>query len=593
MALVTEESILSNIKKPNPTPEKPTPKITGVNYFTDTNADGFILNKTTGDSTDFKIKSPITSTLAKQTADNKYVNITVDSEKSPSPIEIKHSQDDFLNNLYEQSKGSGRLGLRKSSRFFTEPFVIRDIGDRWGVFDSFGLGNSKFGNTVEGIIKAGGSFIDNIGGAVLGRNPSDYIGNGLGAYERTGKFLITPRGVAFLAKQSLLKRRNKNSEITEVRYGITKDISKIFQNNKKYNPLSLASLPGVTKININSIDPTLPFNQYTETIADYVSQEVYRLATRVQQTLVRKLTGVATDVGDSIKKKFGIDKLGQDISDFTQDLKDKQKDIKKKVDAFNQVMTQPDGEISKLTGIKINPIAFGDVGKDKVNLIPYGEESFDPAGQNKSYRDLDFCPFKFYDVNNDKSIVFRAILSGITDTFTPEYSSERYIGRPDNVYVYSGTTREISFTFDIYPKSDKELITLWEKMNYLAGLTYPSYEGAVGGGAGMVAPFCKLTIGQMYDNTSGYISGLTFTVMDEGTWETTFAKLPKYIQASCTFVYIGDRLPSSTQKHYELPWVGGETYETEYNEALTKLLGVDPNKLVDETIDKALDKVGL
>ena len=130
-------------------------------------------------------------------------------------------------------------------------------------------------------------------------------------------------------------------------------------------------------------------------------------------------------------------------------------------------------------------------------------------------------------------------------------------------------------------------------MNYLAGLTYPSYEGAVGGGAGMVAPFCKLTIGQMYDNTSGYISGLTFTVMDEGTWETTFAKLPKYIQASCTFVYIGDRLPSSTQKHYELPWVGGETYETEYNEALTKLLGVDPNKLVDETIDKALDKVGL
>ena len=114
-----------------------------------------------------------------------------------------------------------------------------------------------------------------------------------------------------------------------------------------------------------------------------------------------------------------------------------------------------------------------------------------------------------------------------------------------------------------------------------------------GGGFGMVAPFCELTIGQMYANTPGYISGLTFTVMDEGTWETTFAKLPKYIQASCTFVYIGDRLPSSTQKHYELPWVGDEKYETEYNEALTELLGVDPNKLVDETIDKALDKVGL
>ena len=132
-------------------------------------------------------------------------------------------------------------------------------------------------------------------------------------------------------------------------------------------------------------------------------------------------------------------------------------------------------------------------------------------------------------------------------------------------------------------------------MNYLAGLTYPSWEGAAGGGAGMVAPFCKLTLGQMYDNTSGYISGLTYTVMDSSTWETTFAKLPKYIQASCTFVYIGDRLPSSTQKHYELPWVQDEEYKTALigGNGVEGLLGVDPNKLVDETLDNILGKVGL
>ena len=160
----------------------------------------------------------------------------------------------------------------------------------------------------------------------------------------------------------------------------------------------------------------------------------------------------------------------------------------------------------------------------------------------------------------NKSIVFRAILSGITDTFSPEYAEERYVGRPDSVYVYQGTKREISFTFDIYPKSDAELVTLWEKMNYLAGLTYPHWENAAGGGKGMVAPICQLTIGQMYTDTPGYISSLTYTVMDTGTWEVTFAKLPKYIQANCTFVYIGSRLPSATQKHYELPWVGEEQY---------------------------------
>jgi hypothetical protein len=247
-------------------------------------------------------------------------------------------------------------------------------------------------------------------------------------------------------------------------------------------------------------------------------------------------------------------------------------------------MSNPDGEISKLTGIKIDPKIFSDVGKDRVNLIPYGPRTNLGDGSyggatftrdaavdqttGKTENELDFIPFRFED-SEGNLIVFRAILSGITDTFTPEYSSERYIGRPDNVHVYMGTNREISFTFDIMPKSDEELLVLWEKMNYLAGLTYPKWEAAAGGGSGMVAPFCKLTLGQMYDNTSGYISGLTYTVMDSSTWETTFAKLPKYIQASVSFVYIGDRLPSSTQKHYEGPWISAE----EYSSAIDTLFG--------------------
>ena len=151
-----------------------------------------------------------------------YVNTRVDSEKTPSPIEILHNETATINNIsvggltsrivpgyplgeyYSQLNTDNRLGIRKNSKFGPDqPFVIREIGDRWGIYDSFDLGNTKFGNTVENIIKKGGSFIDDIGGAVLGRDPSDYIGNGLGAYERTAKFLITPEGVGFLAKQTL------------------------------------------------------------------------------------------------------------------------------------------------------------------------------------------------------------------------------------------------------------------------------------------------------------------------------------------------------------------------------------------------------
>ena len=69
------------------------------------------------------------------------------------------------------------------------------------------------------------------------------------------------------------------------------------------------------------------------------------------------------------------------------------------------------------------------------------------------------------------------ILSGITDSFTPEYSSERYVGRPDSVYVYQGTNREISFTFDVYPKTDKEMYPYAKNLTEIVtvGLTYPTY----------------------------------------------------------------------------------------------------------------------
>ena len=154
------------------------------------------------------------------------------------------------------------------------------------------------------------------------------------------------------------------------------------------------------------------------------------------------------------------------------------------------------------------------------------------------------------------------IISGIADNITPEYSSTRYVGRPDQVHVYQGTNREISFTFDVYPKTKNELPVLWEKLNYLVGLVYPSWAPSFGdnGGLGMIAPFIELTIGDMYKDTPGFLFQLSLTVQDGTTWEIDDWKLPKYIQAACSFTYIGKYLPSQMGKHYELPWLHDAGY---------------------------------
>ena len=233
--------------------------------------------------------------------------------------------------------------------------------------------------------------------------------------------------------------------------------------------------------------------------------------------------------------------------------------------------TEQVGVFGKKALQQVDLEAFNNLGVDYVNLIKYAQDNW----EGKKYYDLDFVPFKFHDIRHDAPIVFRAILSGITDTFSPEYATERYVGRPDNVYVYQGTTREISFTFDVYPKSDRELISIWQKLNYLAGLTYP-HVSAPGpdGGRGMISPYTRLTIGEMYNEAPGVITALTITVMDETTWETSFAKLPKYCQVSVTFAYIGNKVMSAEQKLYDLPSVPDVDYETRLKSPIGEALNL-------------------
>ena len=495
--------------------------------------------------------------------------------------------------------------------FNLEPFIVRKIGERWGREPRIPKPN------LQGVIPAlvqidrpsykGGDVIDSIfqtaddiGRRIVGREPSVFLDRYFADVRRINgatnalDFLI--RGSRFVQAQDTLQKRNPFKTATTTMYQISDEntatittddyipdkYSKYVPNNtllssnlntRAYNPLSLFSIPGVMSINRSSYIDIGPIVS-TGTIADFITQDVWG-------KIVAKGTEVIKDAATSIAKKWAKGKAEQLLEDNApkvNQLKEQAETYKKSAEAmvktaekraqklrdvaeyFDLIPAQENAFASKAALAKLGQNAFDDKGRDRVNLIPYGQDGYDIGGVETPLDELDWIPFKFKDVRKKRSIVFRAILSGISDTFSPEYASERYIGRPDPVYVYQGTTREIGFTFDVYPKSDSELVTLWEKLNYLAGQTYPHWSEQISGGKGMISPFTELTIGQMYTDTPGYISSLTYTVMDEGTYETVFAKLPKYIQVAVTFQHIGKRLPSATQKHFELPWVAEEQY---------------------------------
>ena len=164
----------------------------------------------------------------------------------------------------------------------------------------------------------------------------------------------------------------------------------------------------------------------------------------------------------------------------------------------------------------------------------------------------DFVPFAFYDVHNKRRIQFRAILGAVTDTIRPEYEPLRYLGRPDQVYIYKGAVRNINFTFKVAAFTKQELIIGWEKLNYLVGLCYPAdYDQGR-----MVAPLIRLTIGKMFDNAPGLINNVSLTVPDQSTWDINpNIELPKYVEASIDFQYIGAYSLKAKGKHYGLTYM--------------------------------------
>ena len=217
----------------------------------------------------------------------------------------------------------------------------------------------------------------------------------------------------------------------------------------------------------------------------------------------------------------------------------------------NAFTKKPDID-SGLGEIKVdlpNGDGYKSMAVDRVNSTPYGQNL--PEGVS------DYIKFKFKDLVNNKPIIFRAILSGISDSITPEWNGTRYIGRPDQVYTYTGVERKISFNFSVYPKTKQEFPILLEKLNYLVGLCYPSYAE----NNRMIAPFMQLTMGDMFIEAPGFLDSLSISVDDTTTWETDEGlQFPKFISCECSYTYIGKHQPSMLGLHYGINWLEDKGY---------------------------------
>ncbi len=158
-------------------------------------------------------------------------------------------------------------------------------------------------------------------------------------------------------------------------------------------------------------------------------------------------------------------------------------------------------------------------------------------------------PFYFKDLRDNKYIIFRGYLSGMTQDVQPSWTETSYLGRSENAYIYGNTKRTINFTFKVFATTKPELQLIYEKLNQLTKLTYPRYKDASGLKNRMMAPLCSLRIGELFGNNNrnvtGFVDSLSFNWPDDTTWETEKGKrVPKQCDITVSYTVLHKEPPS-------------------------------------------------
>ena len=193
-------------------------------------------------------------------------------------------------------------------------------------------------------------------------------------------------------------------------------------------------------------------------------------------------------------------------------------------------------------------------GSDELNRIVQYEsaDGLKPTGRDvnlPTLKSLDLVELKFWSVAKQAAVNFRATLTGITETVSPTWDTQKFVGNPFNFYTYSNIERSVNFAFKIYALNADELKACWQKINFLTNLTYPQgYAGNIA----VVAPFIRFTLGSMYANKEAFISDLSYEIPDDAPWETGEDGMDEYILPKIVNVTMALKLVETVGSTYQM-----------------------------------------
>jgi hypothetical protein len=171
---------------------------------------------------------------------------------------------------------------------------------------------------------------------------------------------------------------------------------------------------------------------------------------------------------------------------------------------------------------------------DNINLTPpinrniQGDPDLNPSHQTvTNLAQSDIVKFYIEVIDNNPApegvnpdgrnvfLFFRAYLESISDNFKADWSPYKYVGRAENFYKYGGFSRDFSLSFKVVATSRNEMIPIYQKLNYLASLTAPSYSQS----GLMRGNFIRLTIGDYMSDVPCIIQSIGLKPIFEAGWD--------------------------------------------------------------------------
>jgi hypothetical protein len=196
---------------------------------------------------------------------------------------------------------------------------------------------------------------------------------------------------------------------------------------------------------------------------------------------------------------------------------------------------------------------------DRITAQPlYTSDAVDPKKDTN-----DLVQFRIQVMSNLPSNVelntfihFRAFLNSIDDSYEAQWDATKYLGRGESFYTYNGFNRKVSLSWTVAAQSKAELIPMYKKLNYLASTLAPDYSPT---GGNMRGNMIKLTIGGYFYEQPGIITGLSYSITEDTSWEigigpdgqrdTTVSEVPHIIRVTgFNFIPIHEFAPRKVQQ---------------------------------------------